>query len=433
LDIIFKNKKEEGILFYDRVKITVAGGKGGDGCVSFRHEKFVDKGGPDGGNGGKGGDVIIEASGREGNLVAYIYKHHFLAQRGQHGQGKNRHGRAGEDLILKVPLGTMIKDATTGELIKDLIKEGMRVRVARGGEGGKGNTVFKSSIHRAPRFAEKGAPGEEREIILELKLIADVGLVGFPNVGKSTLLAKLSNAHPKIAPYPFTTLEPSLGVVKFKDFSFTVADIPGILEGAHKGIGLGNQFLRHIERTKVLLYVLDLKDITLDEPLKSYYIIHQEMEAYNPFLIKKPFLIVGNKMDLKEAKERLARLPRPLPFIPISALKGEGLGKLIEELAKVVKEAILKSEAKGMKEEKTELRVIYHPEFEIKKVGQKFIVIGKEIEKIVAMTPLENEEACQRLQRIFKRKGLERALKKEGIKAGMKVRIGEYEFEYRPE
>ena len=326
--------------FVDKAKIHVKAGDGGNGCVAWRREKFVPLGGPAGGNGGKGGDVILKADSRVQTLMDFKYKIHFKAERGQHGSGSNKHGKAGEDLVIKVPVGTVVKDAETGEIIADLTKDGQEVVVAKGGKGGKGNAAFKTSTNQAPDYAEEGEKGEERWIELELKLLADVGIIGFPNAGKSTLISVLSNARPKIADYPFTTLSPVLGVVKLDiGKSLVLADIPGLIEGASQGAGLGHEFLRHIERTKFLLHVIDISDFREREPLEAFEIINKEMEQYSPELTKKPQIVVGNKIDILSDKEEINRLKKAFEekgyrFIPVSLATKEG----IDELKKALQE-----------------------------------------------------------------------------------------------
>ena len=286
-------------MFTDRVKIEVKAGKGGDGAVSFRREKFVPKGGPNGGDGGKGGDVFFEADRRIGTLID-LYNHpHQRAMNGENGGGSNKTGKEGKDLIIKVPVGTIITDADSGLNLADLLLDHQRVKIIQGGQGGKGNYRFKSSTRRRPRFAQKGEPGEEKKLIITLKIIADVGLVGYPNVGKSTLLSRISSAKPKIADYPFTTITPNLGVVKVSDFkSFVVADIPGLIEGAHKGLGLGDKFLKHIERTKIILHILDASRLTKDKPLLDLQVINNELKNFSEKLVQKPILLAINKCDL---------------------------------------------------------------------------------------------------------------------------------------
>ena len=311
--------------------------------MSFRREKYVPRGGPDGGDGGKGGDVILEADPNLKTLLDYRYKREYKAQNGEPGKGKNQHGKDGKPLILKVPVGTIVKDAQTDEVIADLSKPFERLVVARGGKGGRGNARFATPIRQAPHFAEPGQPGEERWLKLELKLLADVGLIGFPNTGKSTLLRKISRARPEVAPYPFTTLRPYLGVVRFEDKEFIVADIPGLIEGAHKGIGLGNQFLKHIERTRLLVHLIDISNG--EEALELYEKIRNELKLYKEDLLEKPELVVLNKIDLPQVREKVEEVKevfqnRGLPFFAISALTGEGIGELLRGIIRRLDDGI---------------------------------------------------------------------------------------------
>ncbi|RMD94141.1 MAG: GTPase ObgE [Calditrichaeota bacterium] len=314
-------------MFIDKAKIYVKGGHGGSGCVSFRREKYVPKGGPDGGDGGKGGDVILVADPNLSTLLDFKYNPRYEAERGEHGKGANKHGRNGKDKIVRVPVGTVIKNARTGEILGDLIEPGQSIVVARGGRGGRGNARFASPTNQAPREWEPGEPGEEKELELELKLIADVGLVGLPNAGKSTLLSKISAARPKIADYPFTTLSPNLGIVKYRDYgSFAVADIPGLIEGAHRGKGLGMEFLRHIERTRVLVLLIECQS----QDLKADYLtLLNELEKYNPGLIKRPRIVAVTKIDICPELDisALKKLVKE-PICTISSVTGEGLEPL---------------------------------------------------------------------------------------------------------
>ena len=323
-------------MFVDQAEIYVRGGNGGHGCVSFRREKYVPKGGPDGGNGGDGGSVYLVADASVTTLLDLAGRHHWIAENGRPGMGKSMHGRNGRDCIVRVAAGTLIYDRDTGVLLKDLDAPGMRVCVARGGRGGRGNEVFKSATNQAPRRADPGEPGQERWLRLELKLIADVGIVGLPNAGKSTLLSRLSRARPKIADYPFTTLEPQLGIVELSGFRrFVMADIPGLIEGAHEGVGLGDAFLRHIERTRVLLHLIDVCPMDgSPSPLDAYAIVRNELAKYSPSLAEKPEIVVANKMDLTDAQRHLAGLRDALQreVIGISAVTGTGLDPMSERL-----------------------------------------------------------------------------------------------------
>lgn len=340
--------------FVDEVTIRVQAGKGGNGCVSFRREKYVPKGGPDGGDGGKGGDVILEASRRKHTLLDFRYRQIFKAGAGKHGEGQNRHGRGGEDLLLEVPVGTIVKLPETGEILADLLQEKDRFTAARGAPGGRGNARFVSSTRQVPRFAQDGQDGEERELLLELKLIADVGLVGLPNAGKSTLIAAISAARPKVADYPFTTLVPNLGVVQYEDApSFVVADIPGLIEGAHKGAGLGTRFLRHIERTRILVHLVDAAALPEEDILEPYLRIEKELEAYSESMADKGRVIVLNKTDLVSEPARLEAITARFretgyAVIPISALLKRGVGDLVRTLA--IRLAELESAESGPEE-----------------------------------------------------------------------------------
>ena len=329
--------------FIDEAKFFVKGGGGGKGCVSFRREKFVPKGGPDGGDGGNGGNVIIEASQKLSSLIDFRYRSHFLAEKGAHGQGKNKHGRNGKNLVISVPTGSLIKDSETCETIADLVADGQKIIVAQGGKGGRGNTHFASSTNRTPRFAGKGIPGEERWLRIELKILADVGLIGLPNAGKSTLLSKLSAAQPKIASYPFTTLEPHLGVLQLKHHApHIVADIPGIIEGAHIGAGLGHKFLKHIERTKMLLHILDASK-PISEVIADQQTIEQELSKFNKKLLGRRKLIVFNKIDLVEDEKQLEKLAsifakKNISVLAISALTGSGIDALKQYVTETLEE-----------------------------------------------------------------------------------------------
>ncbi|NPB05843.1 MAG: GTPase ObgE [Aquificae bacterium] len=336
--------------FVDKVKLFVKAGDGGDGAVAFLREKFRPRGGPAGGDGGKGGDVIFVATKNKHTLYDLKFQKHLKAENGRPGGGKKKHGKKGRDLIVEVPVGTVIKDAQTGEVIADLTEDGQRVVVARGGRGGLGNARFATPTNRAPRYATKGKKGEERWIVLELKSIADVGLVGFPNAGKSTLINRLSNAKAEVAPYPFTTRKPNLGVVGYDDFfSIVIADIPGLIEGAHKGKGLGHEFLRHVERTKALAFILDASDFAERDPVEAFETLRKELKEYSPELLKKPQIVVLNKVDAVSDRSRLDDLEKvfreryDLPVVKVSGLTGEGL----EELKYLLRELVEKAKAQS--------------------------------------------------------------------------------------
>lgn len=331
-------------MFIDQVKIFVRAGDGGRGCISFRREKFVPRGGPNGGDGGKGGDIIIKSTEDLNTLLDLKYHLHYSAKKGEHGKGKNKHGKDGPDIIIYVPLGTVIKDFKTGEILSDLIEEGMEVMPAKGGRGGKGNAFFATATRQAPRFAQPGEEGEEKWLLLELKLIADVGLIGMPNAGKSTLISVISSAKPKIADYPFTTLTPVLGVVRYGEFkSFVVADIPGLIEGAHKGVGLGFQFLRHVERTSILVHLVDVSEDGPGDPVENFKAINRELGLYSPSLIERHQVVAPNKIDIVGNGEKFYRLKdfcerEGYKVFPISAVTREGVKDLLSYLSLKVEE-----------------------------------------------------------------------------------------------
>ncbi|MBI4697630.1 MAG: GTPase ObgE [Nitrospirae bacterium] len=330
--------------FIDEAKVYVKAGDGGRGCVSFRREKYVPRGGPNGGDGGRGGHIIFKATRELNTLLDIKYQQQYRAERGQHGMGKDMHGKNGKDLVIPIPVGTLIKDLESEEVLCDLTVEGQEFIAAKSGRGGLGNAHFKTATRQAPKFAQPGEPGEEKNLILELKLLADVGLVGLPNAGKSTLISAVSSARPKIADYPFTTLVPSLGVVKYRGFkSFVIADIPGLIEGAHKGVGLGFQFLRHVERTSILLHLVDVSEMAEGDPVKNFKKINKELALYSPELMKKPIAVAGTKLDIKGDGERLDRLAKycednNYDFFPICAVTGVGIKKLVAYLGKRVEE-----------------------------------------------------------------------------------------------
>ena len=330
--------------FIDEASIFAKAGDGGKGCVSFRREKYVPKGGPDGGNGGRGGDVVFLVEGRMASLLDLRYKKEYEAERGQHGMGSLCTGRDGLDLVIKVPVGTMIKDAETGEQLADLVEDGQKFLACKGGRGGKGNAHFATSTHQTPRFAQPGEPGEERRSKLELKLLADVGIIGFPNAGKSTLISHISAAKPKIADYPFTTLVPNLGIVEFGDYGgFVVADIPGLIEGAHEGKGLGIKFLKHVERTSIFIHVIDISPFTGRDPREDFEVVNRELRVFNPELARRPQVVALNKLDVTESAEALPELLKffgklDIKVFPISAATGKGLNDLVNFVGNKVME-----------------------------------------------------------------------------------------------
>jgi GTPase len=417
-------------MFVDKAKLTVSGGRGGDGCLSFRREKYVEMGGPDGGNGGRGGSVWLEADPHMTTLVDLTHRPHHKAPAGMNGQGANKTGRSGEDVVIRVPPGTLV--FRDGRLLHDLKNPGDRVQAARGGRGGRGNASFKTSVNTAPRVAEKGEPGETVTLELELKLLADVGLVGFPNAGKSTLLSHISKARPKIADYPFTTLTPNLGVARTGERSFVVADIPGLIEGAHHGRGLGDEFLRHIERTRVLIHLVDVGGLGASQALKNFKALNKELGAYSPELLKKPQIIAANKMDLTDSEKQLAAFKKKIKHekvYPISAVAGTGLPALLAAAAKALDRA--PEEPLFMPEASAVYKL--EPDFKVERRGEVFVVSGRRVERLIAMTNFEQDEAVARLQKILRKMGVEKALEKQGIQPGDPVSIGDHEFNYQPE
>ncbi len=425
---------------YDRATIEIRAGSGGNGSASLRHEKNAPRGGPDGGDGGRGGSVYIVADPQLNTLLAYRYKRHFKAQPGGQGLKQKQHGKSGSDLELQVPVGTVVLDDATGQVIADLAEAGERALVARGGRGGLGNVHFSTSTYQTPRFAEKGEPGEERVLQLELRLLADVALVGFPNAGKSTLLAALTAATPKIAPYPFTTLEPQLGVVQVPgaaENSFVIADIPGLVEGAHQGIGLGDQFLKHIERTRVLLFVLDGSGQEGRSPTEDLEVLEKELQAYRPELATRARVLAFNKIDMPEARGNWEELESQLSTrvadaLPVSGAARTGLDSLVLRLSEELKNA----PPPGRFAPPAETDVLRPLEVDTtryqvhRKTGRTWVVNGPSIERIAVMTDLANDEAVRRLEREMDRMGITQELEKAGIEPGHTLRIGTVEIEW---
>lgn len=423
-------------MFIDEVTIEVHAGNGGNGAATFRQEKYVPRGGPNGGDGGRGGSIILQADSQLGTLIDFHYKRRYQATNGVRGESNNKYGKDGQDMLLRVPVGTLVRDAETGKLLADLAEDGQQAIVARGGVGGRGNSHFATSTHQTPRFAERGEPGEERKLQLEMRLLADVGIIGFPNVGKSTLISHVSAAKPKIANYPFTTLVPVLGVVRAEDRSYVMADIPGLIEGAHEGAGLGIRFLKHVERTRLLLHLLDISGLTGREPLEDFETVNRELEKYDPRLAGLRMLVGLNKMDIPGAEEIAAPVKAELErrgreVFELSAFTGTGLQPLVYRLADVLDE--IPKEAPAAPEV-----VVFSPEkaaagkeWEARPVeGGGFEVVGRGVERIVSMTDLDNEEAVSYLQRQLKRLGVFDALQKLGAQPGDTVRIGHAEFDY---
>ncbi|MFZ3101997.1 MAG: GTPase ObgE [Desulfitobacteriaceae bacterium] len=421
-------------MFYDQARIYVKGGDGGSGAVAFRREKYVPEGGPSGGDGGRGGSVVFVADEGLRTLVDFRYKRQYKADRGEHGQTKNMHGKGGEDLVIRIPVGTLIKDADNGQVLADITEQGQRVIIAHGGRGGRGNARFLSNANKAPTLSENGEPGVDHWLMLELKLLADVGLVGFPNVGKSTIISRVSAAKPKIADYHFTTLVPNLGVVDIEDGeSFVIADIPGLIEGAHTGAGLGHDFLRHTERTKLILHILDISGSEERDPLNDFKIIQEELRLYRTRLDERPVLVVANKMDVSGAVENLGRLRIELgeqyKIYPVSAATGEGLSTLMYDISTMLPELPI-PELEFHQVEHRLTQVKEDERFKITREDEIFMVSGKEIERHLAMTYFESDEGLRRFQKILSVMGIDNALRAQGIKVGDKVKIVDLEFEW---
>lgn len=421
-------------MFIDRARIFVQSGKGGDGMSSFRHEKFVPKGGPNGGDGGQGGNVVLVADRNVNTLVDFRFRRLFKAKPGGKGEGSNKYGRNAEDLLITVPLGTIVKDEETGQVMADLSRDGQRAIVAKGGRGGRGNWHFRTSANRTPTFAERGEPGEERWLRLELKVLADVGLLGYPSVGKSSILRKVSAAQPEVAAYHFTTLNPILGVVNLPDHrSFVMADIPGLIDGASEGVGLGHDFLRHIERTKILIHVVDVSGIEGRDPIEDYEKINAELAKYSEKLARKRQVVAANKIDILGDSDNLERLmdymtAHGVEVYPICAMTGEGMDKLLERVWTMLEEYVEEPD------ETTE-EVVYKaqnkPDFEVKRDDDgAFVITGARIENLVAMTNFDDDQSLRRFQRIWRYMELDKLLQEHGIQDGNTVRIYSMEFEY---
>ncbi|HHU19986.1 MAG TPA: GTPase ObgE [Bacilli bacterium] len=424
-------------MFVDRVKVYVKAGDGGNGLVSFRREKYIPFGGPSGGDGGNGADIIFEVDEGLNTLMDFRYQRHFKGKRGENGMSKGMHGKNSEPMILPVPPGTIVKDEATGEFLADLTEHGQQALIAKGGRGGRGNIRFASARNVAPDIAENGEPGVERDIIIELKLIADVGLVGFPSVGKSTLLSVVSAARPKIADYHFTTLAPNLGVVETDDHrSFVMADLPGLIEGAHTGVGLGHQFLRHVERTRVVVHVIDMAATEGRDPYQDYLTINEELRAYDASILERPQIIVANKMDMPDAEAQLELFKEQLeeahPIYPISAFTREGLRELLFAIA----DTLAKIPKNTEPIEEISDHVIYKHQaeeapFEITRDPDgAFVLYGEKIEKLFKMTNFDHDESIQRFSRQMRAMGIDQALRERGAKDGDTVRLLKYEFEF---
>lgn len=422
-------------MFVDRVKIHVKGGNGGNGMVSFFRAKYITHGGPDGGDGGRGGDVIFVGDESMGTLMDFRYKRMFKAGNGQDGGKRNCFGKDGESVVIKVPVGTVIREAESGKIMADITKHREEKILIHGGKGGKGNQHFATPTRQAPRYAEPGRVAKEYDVILELKLIADVGLIGFPNVGKSTLLSMVTNANPKIANYHFTTLAPNLGVVegRYGD-SFVLADIPGLVEGASEGVGLGHAFLRHVERTKVFIHVVDAAGVEGDDPVENVRKINQELEAYNPELMKRPQVIAANKTDIPGSEENVERLKEAyekegFEVFPISAATNKGLDELLTKVAEILKNYPEDIVFEEEYEEYDEVAVDQEP-FTIEIENEVYVVRGVGVEKMIGYTNIDTEKGFAFFQRYLKEKGIIEALEEKGIQEGDTVRIYDMEFEF---
>lgn len=423
-------------MFIDEVLVELYAGDGGNGCMAFRREKYIPMGGPFGGNGGKGSDIIFKVDEGLNTLIDLRYKKQIKGEKGANGEGKAKQGKNAEDIIIRVPLGTVITDADTGFIIADLTKKEDEVVVAKGGRGGRGNIAFATRSNPAPAFAENGEPGEYKKVKIELKLLADVGLVGMPSVGKSTLISKISASKPKIAAYHFTTLSPNLGVVRVSENkSFVVADLPGLIEGASLGEGLGDKFLKHIERTRVIAHVIDMSGYEGRNPYDDYVTINRELENFGHDLMKKPQIVIANKMDLESSKEYLKEFQekvKDVKIYPISAYHSEGLKEVLKELEDIL-ENIPKQPL--YEEEKFESHVLYkfkkEQPFTITKDNDTWVVRGDEVEKLLKMTKFSSDQAMTRFANKLRRMGIDDRLRELGAEDGDYVRILDYEFEYK--
>ncbi len=422
-------------MFIDEVIIDLIAGTGGNGCMAFRREKYIPMGGPYGGNGGKGSDIIFKVDEGLNTLIDLRYQKAIKGNKGANGEGKAKHGKNAEDVIVRVPLGTVITDLDTNLIIADLTKKDDEVVVAYGGRGGRGNMAFATRSNPAPAFAENGEPGEEKRVKVELKLLADVGLVGMPSVGKSTLISKISASKPKIAAYHFTTLNPNLGVVRVNENkSFVVADLPGLIEGASLGEGLGDKFLKHIERTRVIAHVIDMSGYEGRAPYEDYVIINKELENFNKKILEKPQIIIANKMDMESAKENLKKFEEKVKtkVYPISAMNNEGIKEVLVELSNMLD----KIEKQPLyEEEKFESHILYkfkkEQPFTITKDNNTWVIKGKEVEKLLKMTRFTTEEAANRFAMKLRKMGIDDKLRELGAEDGDNVRILDFEFDYK--
>ena len=421
-------------MFIDEVNLELIAGTGGDGCMAFRREKYIEMGGPFGGNGGKGSDIIFKVDEGLNTLVDLRYQKQIKGKKGENGLGKGMHGAKAEDIIIRVPQGTVITDSDTGLIVADLINKDDEVVVAQGGRGGRGNMAFATKSNPAPSFAENGEPGEERKVKIGLKLLADVGLVGMPSVGKSTIISQISAAKPKIAAYHFTTLKPNLGVVKSSNQSFVVADLPGLIEGASQGDGLGDQFLKHIERTRVIAHVIDMGATEGRNPYEDYVTINNELKQFNPKILEKPQIIIANKMDMPNALENLEEFKKnvDIEVYPIKAINNEGLKEVIEVLANML-DKIQKQPL--YEEEKFESHVLYkfkeEQPFTITNENNVWVVKGEKVEKLLKMTKFNTDESANRFANKLRKYGVDDKLRELGAQEGDTVRILDFEFDYK--
>ncbi len=424
-------------MFIDFAEIYIKAGDGGDGAISFRREKYIPNGGPDGGDGGNGGNVVFKADTGLRTLMDFRYKRKYVAETGENGGKRNRSGKGGANFEVRVPVGTLVKEKDTGRILADISREGQEVIIARGGKGGAGNQHFATPTRQVPNFARSGSPGQEFTAILELKLIADVGLLGFPNVGKSTLLSVVSSARPKIANYHFTTLSPNLGVVALGEGgSFVIADIPGLIEGAHEGAGLGHNFLRHVERTRLLIHVIDIAETDGRDAISDFDVINRELELYNPELATRPQIIAANKIDALYEPEKLEKFKiemeqRGYKVFEISAATKQGVDDLISytyEQLKTLPEIVLF-------DQEQEIEVLYEtdePKFTVRRENESYVVEGSWVDKILGSVNFNDRESLQYFQRVMKNMGVIEALEKKGIEEGDTVKIGEIEFDFVP-
>ncbi len=423
-------------MFIDEVSLEVLAGDGGNGCMAFRREKYISMGGPYGGNGGRGSNIIFEADEGLNTLIDLRYRKQIKGDKGANGEGKGKHGRNAEDILIRIPCGTVITDLDTNLILADLTKNKEQAIIAMGGRGGRGNIAFATRNNPAPNFAENGEPGEKRRIKVELKLLADVGLVGMPSVGKSTIISKISASKPKIAAYHFTTLVPNLGVVRVsKDKSFVVADMPGLIEGASLGEGLGDQFLKHIERTRVLAHVIDMGATEGRDPLRDFQIINQELQSFDPKMLEKPQIIIANKMDMESSFKNLEMFKKEVKDIPIfevSAFQGEGLKEVIQALSDLLDHTIKKP---LYEEEKFESHVLYQfkeeKPFTIVKEKDIWVIRGEQVEKLLRMTRFTTEEAALRFASKLRKMGIDEELRLLGAQEGDTIRILDFEFDYQ--